>query len=351
MLYQRENPHGGDVYSAPVRLDYSANINPYGTAPAVRAAVERSLSELFRYPDPYCRALKAAASEFDGVPEDWLLFGNGAAELIFSWCLALKPRTALLLAPTFSEYRSALESVGCTVREHMLRAEEDFVLTERLLEQIRAERPEVLVLCNPNNPSGRTADQGLLEQVCALCGELGVRMMVDECFLDLTENGEAHTLKDSLHRWRHILLLRAFTKSYGMAGLRLGYCISADSALLEAMSETVQPWNISVPAQYAGVAALGEREFLRRTNELIRAERAYLSRELARLGLRVVPSETNFILFHSDRELKGPMLEKGILIRSCANYSGLGEGWYRIAVKLPEENRELIATMEGIIHG
>ena len=136
-----------------------------------------------------------------------------------------------------------------------------------------------------------------------------------------------------------------------MAGLRLGYCISADSALLEAMSETVQPWNISVPAQYAGVAALGEREFLRRTNELIRAERAYLSRELARLGLRVVPSETNFILFHSDRELKGPMLEKGILIRSCANYSGLGEGWYRIAVKLPEENRELIATMEGIIHG
>ena len=99
------------------------------------------------------------------------------------------------------------------------------------------------------------------------------------------------------------------------------------------------------------MAALGEREFLRRTNELIRAERAYLSRELARLGLRVVPSETNFILFHSDRELKGPMLEKGILIRSCANYSGLGEGWYRIAVKLPEENRELIATMEGIIHG
>ncbi|MCQ2439009.1 MAG: aminotransferase class I/II-fold pyridoxal phosphate-dependent enzyme [Oscillospiraceae bacterium] len=351
MLYQKENPHGGDIYTQPVRLDFSANVNPFGTAPAVRAAVERSLSDLFRYPDPYCRELRRTAADFNNVAEEWLLFGCGAAELIFSWALALKPRTALLLAPTFSEYRSALESVGCTVREHLLREENDFALTESILERLREERPDVLVLCNPNNPSGKTAERGLLERICRCCAELNTRMLVDECFLDLTDRGEELTLKDMLGEWKHILLLRAFTKSYGMAGLRLGYCLCADAALLQSMSETVQPWNISVPAQYAGVAALGEREFLQRTNELIRAQRGYLYGELTRMGLRVIPSETNFLLFHSDRELKTPLQEKGILIRSCANYSGLGEGWYRIAVKLPEENRELIATMEEILRG
>ena len=205
------------------------------------------------------------------------------------------------------------------------------------------------MLCNPNNPTGQTINPGLMERILEVCDARGIRLFVDECFLDLTEGGEQLSLKDLLHRYPGIFLLKAFTKSYGMAGLRLGYCLCGDAALLRAMGRSVQPWNVSIPAQKAGVAALAQKEFLEQAKEMIRSQRAWLTEALRRLALEVIPSRTNYILFFSNRELQQPLLEVGIQIRSCENYPGLCRGWYRIAVKLPEENRRLIAAMEQIL--
>ena len=146
-----------------------------------------------------------------------------------------------------------------------------------------------------------------------------------------------------------LFLLRAFTKSYGMAGLRLGYCLSGDGGLLSAMSRRVQPWNVSLPAQRAGVAALKEEAFLERSRQLIRRERPLLAAELEKLGLRVCPSQANYLLVKSRRELFGPLLERGVLIRDCSNYEGLGRGWYRLAVKGREENRMLLDALGAIL--
>lgn len=351
MLYQTTNPHGGEVYSHPVRLDFSANINPFGTPPAVLEAVTASLPLLRQYPDPYCRELTAAIAKHEAVPAEWILCGNGAAELIYSFCTALKPQKALLASPCFSEYETALRSVGTRVERYTLRREEDFLLTEAFLEILSSWDGQLLMLCNPNNPTGRTIPRELLDRICDLCRERGIFLFVDECFLDLTENGEEKSLKNRLSDMPGLLLLKAFTKSYGMAGLRLGYCLSSNADLLKAMGETTQSWNVSLPAQMAGVAALAQREFLADANAVIRQECPVLSRALAGLGFSVIPSETNYILFFSPRELREPLLQRGIQIRSCANYPGLGQGWYRIAVKLPEENRQLIQAMEEIVHG
>lgn len=351
MLYQTTNPHGGEVYSHPVRIDFSANINPFGTPPAVLEAVTASLPLLRQYPDPYCRELVAAIARHEDVLENQILCGNGAAELIFSLCTALKPRKAMVTAPCFSEYETALRSVGAEVERYALRREEDFLLTEAFLDTLSRWDGQLLMLCNPNNPTGRTIPRELLDRICDLCRERGVFLFVDECFLDLTENGGAMSLKNRLSDVPGLLLLKAFTKSYGMAGLRLGYCLSGNAALLKTMGETTQAWNVSIPAQKAGVAALSQQEFLAKANEVIRQERAVLRAALAALGMSVIPSETNYILFSSDRELREPLLRRGIQIRSCANYPGLGQGWYRIAVKLPEENRQLIQAMEAILHG
>ena len=351
MLYQTTNPHGGDIYSKDVYLDFSANINPLGTPPGVLEAVKASLGQLHRYPDPYCRELTAAIAGFEGVPESQILCGNGAAELIFSFCRCLRPKKALLPVPSFSEYASALAAAGCQAVYYPLAQKDDFALTEVFLPALEEFDGEALLLCNPNNPTGQVIEKSLLEQILSLCERKGIFLFVDECFLDLTEGGEGLTLKDRLGQNENLLLLKAFTKSYGMAGLRLGCCLSGNARLLLAMSRDTQAWNVSIPAQAAGAAALKEQAFLERARNIIFDQRPQMAAAMESLGLTVIPSRANFLLFYSEKELYAPLLARGIQLRSCDNFPGLGRGWYRAAVKLPEENRILLSAMEEILHG
>ena len=349
MLYQANNPHGGDVYGRPVTLDVSVNTNPLGPPPGVVRAVVDAAQLLDRYPDPHCRRLVAALADREGVPEEAVLCGAGAAELIFSFCAALRPRTALELAPTFSEYAAALAAAGCRVERCALEEEQGFALTEKLLEELERKNCEVVFLCNPNNPTGRLIPPALLENILALCERRGGWLFVDECFLELSDGCKGTSLAPLLRPGRRLFLLRAFTKSYAMAGLRLGYCLCGEGALLERMGRQTQPWNVSVPAQAAGLAALGEEAYLRESRALIQSERRYLQEGLEALGLTVCPSQANYLLVKSPAELSGPLLDRGILIRDCANYRGLGPGWYRTAVRRREENRTLLNALGEIL--
>lgn len=349
MLYQTANPHGGDLYSRPVRLDFSANTNPFGTPEAVRRAVIESAQLLNQYPDPFCRELTGALAEFEQVPEEYILCGCGAAELIFSFCMAVRPRRALELAPTFSEYSSGAEAVGCAVQRYPLRREDGFALTAEFAQSLRMAECDVLFLCNPNNPTGRIIEPALLEHIAQICHERKIRLFLDECFLDLSDQGRELSMKETLGRYPELLILKAFTKSYGMAGLRLGYCLSADAKLLTAMGRSVQPWNVSLPAQKAGVAALKEREFLQKTRAVIQAQRAWLSEQLEQMGFFVCPAQANYLLLYHEAPIYERLLERGILVRDCSNYHGLERGWFRIAVRREEENRVLIDAVRSIL--
>ena len=346
MLYHTTNPHGGDVYDGEIQLDFSANTNPYGTPRGVLDAMSAVLSRVHQYPDPYCRELVDAISEFEGVPKDWILCGSGAAELIYSYCEALRPETAMELAPTFSEYALALERVGCRVERYSLKKENHFSLTDEFLPVLARIRPDVLFLCNPNNPTGQVIGLPLLEKILNLCHRQGTALFVDECFLDLSDDGVS--LKARLGEHPKLFLLKAFTKSYGMAGVRLGYCLCSDPALLEKMSHTVPPWNVSTLAQAAGVAALQEHAFLQKTRVLIPVERQWLKGQLEALGFWVCPSRANYLLFQGRPDLREQLRKQGIAIRSCGNYHGLEQGWYRIAVRLHEENERLIQAMKEV---
>lgn len=346
MLYHTQNPHGGDVYDGEIQLDFSANTNPYGTPQGVLDAITAALPRVHQYPDPYCRELVKTISEFESAPKDWILCGSGAAELIYSYCEALRPGRAMELAPTFSEYSLALERVGCQVERYSLKKENYFSLTEDFLPALEHGRPDVLFLCNPNNPTGQVIGLPLLEKILDVCEEQGTCLFVDECFLDLSDDGVS--LKSHLGEHPNLFILKAFTKSYGMAGVRLGYCLCAQGQLLEEMSHTVQPWNVSTLAQSAGVAALHERVFLQRTRALIPVERQWLQSQLEALGFWVCPSKANYLLFQGSQDLWEQLRKQGIAIRSCGNYHGLGTGWYRIAVRLHGENECLIRAMKEV---
>lgn len=156
-------------------------------------------------------------------------------------------------------------------------------------------------------------------------------------------------MKGLLSQYKELFILKAFTKSYAMAGLRLGYCLCADGDLLRAMSRTAQPWNVSVPAQMAGVAALGEGDYLARSRALIGAQREWLAGQLAALGMYVCPSRANYLLAYEEKPVCERLLARGILVRDCSNYHGLGRGWFRVAVRQAEENRALIAALRSVL--
>lgn len=343
MLYQTENQHGGDVYGGGITLDFSANTNPLGTPPGVLEAVCRALPRLHRYPDPYCRRLVQAIATHEQVPASYILCGNGAADLIYTYCAALRPRTAVEPAPTFAEYGLGLAQVGCRVTPYFLHQAENFDVDEGFLPFLEEKKPEAVFLCTPNNPTGRLLPLPLLEWILQGCAAWGARVLLDECFLDLTEDGVS--AKALLAAHPELLILKAFTKSYGMAGIRLGYCLCADSALLHRMASASQPWNVSSLAQSAGVAALTEQDFLQRTRSLVHTERRWLTDNLAALGFWVCPSQANYLLFRGPRGLREGLLRQGIAIRGCENYSGLDDGWYRIAVRPHEENETLITAI------
>ena len=345
MLYHTKNPHGGDVYETVPAFDFSSNVNPLGTPPSVLAAICKAAQAVRQYPDPYCRALVSAIARHEGVPESYILCGSGAAELIYAYCDALRPKRIAELAPTFSEYSAAAAHFGAGIFRYALRAP-DFAAGEGLLPFLEDCRPDVLFLCTPNNPTGRTLPRALLAAVLALCEQQGTQVLLDECFLDFTE---AQSARDLLSQYENLLILKAFTKNYALAGVRVGYCMTKNAALLSRMAACSQPWNVSVLAQAAGVAALEEASWIEKAKALLPAERARLTQGLQMLGFTVCPSQANYLLFRAPVGLDTALRREKITIRNCENYPGLGPGWYRTAIRLQEENEALLCALRRVM--
>lgn len=393
--------HGGDVYRRAVDLDYSVNINPLGMPPRACAAAKHGVDQSTAYPDWKVEKLRDAVvsflkRKFAAVAPEWITFGNGAADLIYRLMQVLRPQQVVVAAPAFAEYSVAAERVGAQVVPVYLSEAADFSFTPaveaafiRAIEA--APSGSAVFLCNPNNPDGNVICAGVLQRIAASCEAHRSWLIVDECFLpflrsdDATnssggqEAGEreprtpvcpsevsdvaqerypserACSMVPSLRAFEHLVILRAFTKIYGMPGLRLGYMLTAAQALTDAVRATMTPWEINLPAQLAGVAALEETEFVEKTRALIRAERAFLVQTLPTLPyvekVYVPASDANFILFRTEEgasDLKEMLLKRGVLIRACGNYEGLDARYYRICVRTHAENLELIRRWRAL---
>lgn len=345
--------HGGDWAGYRVEfgcdaLDFSANVSPLGLPAGVAAAITNALPTADRYPDPLCRELRAALAGAEGVPADWILCGNGAADLIFRLALAVRPRRALLPAPTFAEYEAALQTVGCAVQRVFLREENEFAVTEKFIDAVTPET-DIVFLCQPNNPTGQMTPPALVERLVRRCAECGAVLVVDECFLDFLPDRDAWTAKQLLHDAPQLVILKAFTKLYAMAGVRLGYALCGDATLLEKMRGAGQPWAVSSLAQAAGLAALQETAYAGAVRALIAEQRPRMAAGLRALGLRVMDGQANYLLFRATPDFGEKLRRRGAVVRSCANYPGLDAAWYRTAVRTAEENTRLLQIMGEIL--
>lgn len=337
--------HGGDVWERPGVLDFSASLNPLGMPERAAEALRASVRLFERYPDPRCWEFERALAAFEQVDPAWVLACAGATDAIARLCGARRGRRALVCAPAYLGYEQALDQAGVEVVRFALDESDDFAVGRPLAAAIDT-NIDLVFLANPNNPTGRCLDRDVLLACLERAGERGALVVLDECFVDLTAHRGSNEL---LARFPHLVIVKALTKSFALAGLRVGYALCSDGQLLAQLRAAGQPWAVSVPAQVAGVACLGEEGYLERGRQLIACERTRLRDALGEHGLHVLPSDANYLLFRAGEGLDGRLLAKGILIRSCENFAGLGRGWYRIAVRTPQENDRLIEALGEVM--
>ena len=370
------------------------------------------------------------------MPSEWILCGNGAADIIYRIVYAARPRRALLLAPCFAEYERALRRAGAEVDFYIPDAlskgrnkkgsaseletavvpdspamlAQGFRITDvsRFLRHIHPDT-DMIMLGEPNNPTGLCTDRTVLTEIADFCEARGIRLVLDECFMDFVSDGEERSwlhrwgllqeegkakLRDTMQeegkarlrdetsaedivewrepiRYRNVCVIRAFTKFYGMAGLRLGWCAIPDAEFLGEVILAGPPWRVSCAAQAAGIAALGDHAYRDQLRAMVGRERPRLIKGLQRLGFFVLPGEANYLMFFvpgslyrgklnlketygAEHKLSGPLnlcnllRPYGIMLRDLQSFYGLGSGWYRTAVRTEGENERLLAVLSEI---
>lgn len=337
--------HGGDIYGNEVKLDFSVNINPLGLQPNVKQALLQAVEECTKYPDIQHRKLKRAIACAYGIPQDSLFCGNGASELFLALVHGGRPKKVLLPVPSFYGYERAAAAVGAKILYHEMQEADGFTLTESVFPKIeKLEAGDMVFLTNPNNPVGNRIKESLLQELCEVCEQKKIVVVLDECFLEFT--GKSGFLEQQERKFSNVVVIRAFTKFYAMPGVRLGFGFCQNPVLVQTIEQQLPEWNLSCFAEAAGIAALAEAaENRQNTLALIQRERTYLRKALQEMKIRVWQSETDFLLFFTELPLYEMLLKEGILIRDCSNFRGLGKGYYRIAVKTHTENEELVKVL------
>lgn len=346
--------HGGDITGYEEKygkkpLDFSASLNPAGMPAGVAQAARAAVDAAQPYPDPLSRRLTRALAGRLGIEAAHLFCTAGAADAIFRIVYAMRPKRALLPVPGFAEYELALRAAGCTVDYHYLPEDKDFAPNEGLLKALRP-GVDICFVCNPGNPTGQLMEKELLLALLARCEETGTLLVLDECFGSFVRAEAWFSLMPWVEKSPHLVILGSFTKLYAMAGIRLGWAVCGNPALVPALRAAGQPWAVSGIAQAAGLAALNETAYAEKSLAAIHQSKAVLRAGLESRGARVMGSAANYLFFYTGIPAFGQRLaDKGILVRSCANFEGLRDGYYRVAVRTAEENAQLLQAVDSLL--
>lgn len=354
--------HGGNlVWAAAIAgcspsaiLDFSASINPLGPPSSAIAAIQAHLGELKAYPDPHYRPLRQALSQFHQLPAEYILPGNGSAELL-TWAgrELSQLQATYLITPAFGDYLRALKSfdanvINCRLKNFELATLELGWDSAALTSEFQNQRG--LLLNNPHNPTGqlfsREAIAPYLEQFALV--------VVDEAFMDFLPPDRQQSLIDWVPAHPNLVVLRSLTKFYSLPGLRLGYAI-AHPERLQRWQQWRDPWSVNSLAAAVGEVVVGDTEFQQQTWDWLAAARPQLAQGLATIsGLSPYPGAANFLLVRSERsvvDLQAKLLQHHqILIRDCMSFPELGDRYFRVAVRSKSENQRLLEglkTLEG----
>lgn len=371
MNKEKTDFHGGNIYkifrekNIDKILDYSSNINPYGLPESLKKEILEKLFVLERYPDPDYIELREKIAEKNNLNIENIIVGNGATEIIFLFMKILSPKKVLIVSPTFGEYERAIKSSiladdSLEINYFELKEEENFVLNIKNLETELENNYDLLILCNPNNPTGQFLKLKKLEEILKICEQKNTKLFVDEAFIEFVEDWENESIVNSKENKENLFVIRAFTKFFAIPGLRLGYGICFNNNLLKKMLKKKEPWSVNNIADLAGQTILDDENYIQKTKEWIKDQKKYMYENLNKIeGLRAYKTEVNFILLKIEdnllekgldvKNLRKKMLEKGILIRDASNFIYLDKHYFRLAIKDKLNNKKVIETLTSIL--
>lgn len=338
--------HGGNIDRDEIALDYSVNMNPLGVPEAVKTALHRAVDGCMQYPDFEQEDLKKAIAEYEQRDSLEILCGNGSSELFVAIAHAVRPGKTVIPVPSFYGYEYAANTVETEILYYQMKAEDNFALDQGIL-SVLTQEVDLLYLANPNNPTGQVLPCAFLKRILQHCKRNNICVVLDECFLPFCRQEEEFQRFFACNSFSNLIRVRAFTKTFSIPGVRLGYLICGNRRLRQEIAGQLPEWNLSVFAQKAGVAAVAEKEHIKKGRRIVEQERVWMEEKLCEMGFQVYKSESVFILFFTKEELAEKMRRQGILIRDCSNFRGLSEGYYRIAVKTRKENQRLLEALQN----
>ncbi|MGP0595034.1 threonine-phosphate decarboxylase CobD [Nitrospira sp. T9] len=367
--------HGGQVHQIAKALgrpvdsfiDFSASINPFGPPTPVLNAMQQALPACGHYPDPTAEDLRTRLAKEHGISSDSIVLGNGSSELIRILPRALSLCQGYVAGPTFMEYEASLHIAGARCTYALATSAEKYApplgQLSLLVDGIRSgsqkdafsnqESFTAVFVCNPNSPTGRVVSPRSLRTLYRQIEQAGLWMVVDEAFIDFCPS---HSLIKEIPNAKRLLILRSFTKFYGMPGIRLGYLVGAPETVSK-IRRLLPPWSVSHFAQEAGVAALDDVRYRLRSVKFIQQERQrFMTRLRGVPGLRIIPASANFVMVELPSKcvtanLVSQLTRQGILVRDCQTFSGMTQPALRLAIRYPRENNKVIHALKEALRG
>lgn len=359
----QESFHGSDLeviaekYNIPQDsiIPFGSNVNPLGISPMARQALIDNVDAISAYPDRDYISLRNQIAKYTGATTEHLILGNGTSDLIRLTLETLRPKKTMVIGPTYSEYGRAAQLVGSEVETYMLKNFDDFQLDVDLFLKALNESIDVLVICNPNNPTGTVLTYEQIQTILIRCAELKIFVMVDETYIEFTDNLNLYTAIPLTHTFNNLIVLRSVSKFFSAPGIRLGYAATGNVKFLNVTANGKIPWNINTYASVAGVM-FEDTGYMKMTRSLIQTERNLVFSALSsRKTIKVFKPTANFVLIKLLRDditasdVFEHCIKKGLMIRDCTDYEGLGEKYIRFCFMKPEQNDSIVNTILEIV--
>ena len=346
--------HGGNIYKLKRDngievLDYSSNINPLGVPSSFKKAVIENFETLEKYPDIDYVELRTAIGNYNNCHIDNVVVGNGATEVLFLYMKAVKAKKVLIIAPTFAEYERAAKAAGRDVKFFPL--SKDFSLNENMLLDFITDE-DVVVMCNPNNPTGKFQNLEKIKKIADFLERKNKKLFIDEAFIEFVDDWKDKTA--FLLKHKNIFILRALTKFFALPGVRLGYGLTYDEAILNEIKNIREPWSVNGVAEIAGKTMLLDTLYIHETENWIKKEKLWFYEELCKIdNIEVTPTETNFILVKllndNAKSFRKKMIENGVLVRDASNFMFLDESYIRLAIKDRKKNEQVLEALRRVL--
>lgn len=331
---------------------FSANVNPLGISPLLRETLASHLDAITTYPDRDYVALRQAISDYTGADFSQILVGNGSTELISLLIQIRCPKKALIIGPTYSEYEREISLGDGTSLYHKLAEKHNFHLDLEELEPKLNESIDLLVICNPNNPTSSAIPRKQMRQILDICKQQDIFVIIDETYVEFAPNLDEITAVPLTNYYNNVAILRGVSKFFASPGLRLGYAICGNQDFIREMNKKKNPWTINSLAAIAGEIMFKDTEYINRTKELIFTERKRIMDILSGWkSVKIYEPLANFMLVRilkpgcSSDQLFEHCIKQKMMIRDCSTFPFLNHEYIRFCFMTPEDNNRLLTAM------